>query len=56
MSDALVMQAANRILHQNTLDRLKQIANGELSESELKKEENTRGAEKNNPNNSKKEE
>ena len=29
MSNALVMQAASRIMHQNTLNRLKQIANGE---------------------------
>jgi trigger factor len=34
MSDALVMQAASRIMHQNTLDRLKQIANGEIKESD----------------------
>ena len=32
MSDALVMQAASRIMHQNTLNRLKQIANGEIKE------------------------
>jgi len=32
MSDALVMQAASRIMHQNTLNRLKQIANGEIQE------------------------
>jgi trigger factor len=29
MADAMVMQAANRIIHQNSLDRLKEIANGE---------------------------
>jgi len=34
MSDALVMQAASRIMHQNTLNRLKQIANGEIKESD----------------------
>jgi trigger factor len=40
MSDALVMQAASRIMHHNTLDRLKQIANGEIKEpNELNKEE-----------------
>ncbi len=39
MSDALVMQAASRILHHNTLDRLKQIANGEIKNSnEINKE------------------
>ncbi len=30
ISDALVMQTANKILHNNTLSRLKAIANGEL--------------------------
>ena len=34
MSDALVMQAASRIMHQNTLNRLKQIANGEEIKSD----------------------
>ena len=34
ISDALVMQAANRLMHKHTLDRLKQIANGELEKVE----------------------
>ena len=40
MSDALVMQAASRILHHNTLDRLKQIANEEIKEPTEKVMEN----------------
>jgi trigger factor len=40
MSDALVMQAASRIMHQNTLDRLKQIANGEIKDPEEKNMDN----------------
>ena len=30
------MQAASRIMHQNTLNRLKQIANGEIKEPDEK--------------------
>lgn len=33
MADAMVMQAANRIIHQNSLDRLKEIANGEAEKA-----------------------
>ncbi len=36
MSDALVMQAANRIMHHNALNRLKQIANEEIKEANEK--------------------
>lgn len=46
MSDALVMQAASRILHHNTLNRLKQIANGEIKESDennIEKEKDSEG-------------
>jgi trigger factor len=34
ISDALVMQAANRLMHKNTLNRLKEIANGEEKKPE----------------------
>ncbi len=46
MSDALVMQAASRLMHQNTLDRLKQIANDEIKESEQENPENKKDSEK----------
>lgn len=39
ISDALVMQAANRLMHKSTLDRLKEIANGELKDTEETKPE-----------------
>ena len=40
ISSAIVMQAASRIMHQNTLQRLKQYANGEIEEKseEVEKE------------------
>ena len=47
MSDALVMQAANRIMHQNALNRLKQIANEEIKESTEKIMGNEKVPEKN---------
>ena len=47
MSDALVMQAASRILHHNTLDRLKQIANGEIKISDEMNKEKEEDSEEN---------
>jgi len=47
MSDALVMQAASRLLHHNTLDRLKQIANGEIKESDEMNKEKENDSEEN---------
>ena len=54
ISDALVMQTANKILHNNTLARLKAIANGELEKpkeesaekADVEKEENNLSEEK----------
>jgi len=39
ISDALVMQTANKILHNNTLARLKAIANGEIEKPKEESEE-----------------
>lgn len=47
MSDALVMQAASRLMHQNTLNRLKQIANEEIIESDQKNTGNKKDSENN---------
>ena len=37
ISDALVMQTANQLVHKNTLTRLKEIANGEIEEAKEEK-------------------
>ena len=37
LSEAIVMQSASRVLHRNTLERLKQIATGELEKAEENK-------------------
>lgn len=47
MSDALVMQAASRLMHQNTLNRLKRIANGEIKISNVKNSVNQEDSEEN---------
>ena len=46
ISDALVMQTANRLMHKNTLNRLKEIANGELEQPEIVTNEEVPGKEK----------
>jgi trigger factor len=55
MSNALVIQAASRIMHHNTLDRLKQIANGEIKEFDKNNIENGKDSEENLSNKLKKE-
>ncbi len=41
ISDALVMQTASQLIHKNTLTRLKEIANGEIKESEPSPDQTT---------------